>query len=240
MASETSLDDMNKYAIDYTQIYFNEIADSIDTPIHNNNLIHNNNPSCSNPNNNLNDSLVNASNSYYTSNLIQRDNDNIDNLLEEWRVYCETNGKMHIAACAFYRILNNCIIITSILLSSIASILSLSIISQDNNKLSNDITLLLIFNSINILSTAIITIHRLLNFQESQHLHDIYSDMFVCTGKDIQMHMILCNSESSVFASKSELIKQIKHDLDILIDKSPNVPSYIQKHVLKKLPSLQQ
>jgi hypothetical protein len=230
MASETSLDDLNKYAIDYTQIYFNEIAND------NDNVNNDNNTGI---NNSATDNIANASTSYY-SNFMKRDNDNIDNLLDEWRVYCETNGKMHIAACAFYRILNNCIIITSILLSSIASILSLSIISQDNNKLSNDITLLLIFNSINILSTAIITIHRLLNFQESQHLHDIYSDMFVCTAKDIQMHMILCNSESSVFASKSELIKQIKHDLDILIDKSPIVPSYIQKHVLKKMPLLQQ
>lgn len=221
----SSLDDLNKYSINFNDIQVSEItADSMKSDLQGIVVY----------NNTLHENVTNKSLKLEKS-FINNENTKIDELLEEWRMFCDTNSKMHLLACSYYKFINNIIILSSILLSSISSILSLTIISKDDKCVGNDTVALLAFNSINILSTALITIHRLLKLEETQHLHDIYSDMYTCTAKDIEMHVILCESHSPVFSSKNELMKQIKHNLDILIDKSPNVPGYLQKQIINKV-----
>lgn len=168
-----------------------------------------------------------ASQNLHTGNLIVRQ------LLEEWRIYCDAHSKMHNEALGYFKFLNRVIMIASIIMSAVSSAMSLTIVSN-NKECSNDsmTTMLIILNSIAMGATALITIHRFLNLDELQHLHDLYSDMHVCLAKDVQMHLVLQTSTTPVFFSMEEMAKHIKSRLDILIDKSPAIPGFIVNKVV--------
>lgn len=157
----------------------------------------------------------------------------IRQLLEEWRIFCDAHSKMHNAALGYFRFLNRSIMIASIIMSAVSSAMSLTIVSN-NKECTNDSTtmMLIILNSISIAATALITIQRFLNLDELQYMHDIYSDIFICLAKDIQMHLVLQNSMTPVFHSMEEMAKQVKSRLDILIDKSPALPGFVVRKIV--------
>lgn len=168
-------------------------------------------------------------------NITLNNDSKILNLLEEWRIYCDIHAKMHSGASSFFKKLNYLVMITSILMSSVASILSIGLISQKQEcGVSNDQkeSILIILNGITIGSSGLMTIHKLLKLDEMHTLHSIYSDTHTCLAKDIQMHNILSTSDTPVFKSLNEMAKNVKSRLDILIDKSPAVPDFISKRVI--------
>lgn len=158
-------------------------------------------------------------------------------LLEEWKIYCDLQAKMHEKSFSFFKFLNHSIMITSLVLGSAASVMSISIIGANKQDCSQfgDSLALLVLNGISIGATGLLTIHRMLKLEELQSLHDIYSDMHLCLAKDIQMHSILTTSDTPVFMSMNELVKNVKSRLDAIIDKSPAIPGFIQKRVINNV-----
>lgn len=157
----------------------------------------------------------------------------VKQLLEEWRIYCDAHSRMHTSALGYYKFANRVIMISSILMSSISSALSLTIVSN-NSECSNSTftTTLIVLNSIGVASTALITIHRFLNLDELQHLHDLYGDAHLSLAKDIQMNVALQQGDKPVFHSIEEMTKNVKSRLDTLIDKAPAIPGFIVDKVV--------
>ena len=158
----------------------------------------------------------------------------ITNLLEEWRIYCDIHSKMHNAALSYYKFLNRSIMLTSVIISAISSALSLTIVSRnkESEASSSTTTWLVVLNSAAVLSACLITIHRFLNLDEIQHLHDLYSDVHLCLSKDVQMNLALQQSHTPIFHSAEEMTKHVKSRLDTLIDKSPSIPQFIVDKVV--------
>ena len=158
----------------------------------------------------------------------------ITNLLEEWRIYCDIHSKMHNAALSYYKLLNRCIMLTSVIISAISSCLSLTIVSRnkESETSSSMTTWLVVLNSVSVLSACLITVHRFLNLDETQHHHDLYSDVHLCLSKDIQMNLALQQSHTPIFHSAEEMTKHVKSRLDTLIDKSPSIPQFIVDKVV--------
>jgi hypothetical protein len=157
-------------------------------------------------------------------------------LLEEWRIYCDAHSRMHTSALSYYKFANRTIMILSILMSSISSALSLTMVSNNSNTCATSTftSTLIILNSIGVASSALLTIHRFLNLDELQHLHDLYSDSHLTLAKDIQMNMVLQQGEKPIFHSIEEMTKNVKSRLDTLIDKAPAIPGFVVNRVVIK------
>lgn len=154
-------------------------------------------------------------------------------LLEEWRIYCDAHSRMHTSALSYYKFANRVIMISSILMSSISSALSLTMVSSNDSCTTSTFTsTLIVLNSIGVVSSALLTIHRFLNLDELQHLHDLYSDSHLTLAKDIQMNMVLQQGEKPIFHSIEEMTKNVKSRLDTLIDKAPAIPGFVVNKVV--------
>lgn len=153
-------------------------------------------------------------------------------LINKWKQECIILEHQHARAMSYYQKLNYIIMISSILLSGLASASSLTIVSNTNENCSNNqSTLLIILNSIGILSSILISVHRFIGLSELQQQHDTYSDMYASLSNDISMNIALENGECTVFRTLDEFSKHVKSRLDVLIDKAPPIPKYIEKDV---------
>lgn len=151
-------------------------------------------------------------------------------VIEGWRNRCQTFEKMHSMSRVYYRNLNHSIMITSLMMSSLSSIASLTVVIGNKSCESNTINIpLVVFNSIGIVASLLLTIHRFLRLSELQKEHDFYSDMFCILGNEITLQIALDQSDAKMFVSLSEYAKYCKQKLDILIDKDPAIPGFIEK-----------
>ena len=159
----------------------------------------------------------------------------IDKLLNEWQTYCSLNSKMHDASRGYFKSLNHGLMIPALLLSSLTGLGTTSLGAMGNIETSSSSTTnwpLVTIGILSVASTCLISVHRLMNVAELQLEHDLYSDMFASLANEIDMQLILDESEvSRMFINKREFVKYRKSRMDILIDKAPPIPKKIaQKH----------
>ncbi len=147
-------------------------------------------------------------------------------VIEEWKHKCVLYGKQHDDARAYYRYMNHSLMITSIMLSGLASTTSLSIVSNESNCTGKSNIWLIVLNSVGIFSSVLISIHRFMGISELQQNHDLHSDLYTCLANDITMNVAL-EGGSKMFHSLDEFMKHCKARLDILIDKAPPIPTFI-------------
>lgn len=152
-------------------------------------------------------------------------------LLQSWKHSCNRYSTLHNECRIYYRKMNHYLMISSMLLASTGSIGSLTV-SLNNNNCHNTINIpLIIFSSLSIFSTLLLSIHRFLALPEMQKEHDLYGDLYSCLGNEINLQLTIGNHESKMYKNTIEFAKYCKYKLDILIDKDPAILSFIaQKH----------
>ena len=143
---------------------------------------------------------------------------------------------MHNDARGHFRKMNHLLMIASILLTSVSSVSAIGILSSQGTCSSDDKTtswVLLALNSVGLLSATLVSIHRFLSVSELQEQHDLYSDLYDILAKDIDLQMALTRSHvAPVFVSLSEFAKHCKARLDMLIDKGPSIPGFIERRAV--------
>ncbi len=157
----------------------------------------------------------------------------IDKLLEEWKIYCSLNSRMHNQSRGHFKSLNHGLMIPALILSSVTGIGATSIgtLGVSNNNKCEEVVIdwpLVVIGTMGMISTCLLSVHRLLNAAELQREHDLYSDMFESLANEIDMQLILDDGEvSKMFTNKREFVKHCKSRMDILIDKAPPIPKAI-------------
>lgn len=87
-----------------------------------------------------------------------------------------------------------------------------------------------------LLSSSLVAIHRYTSVADLQRRHDTFADSFTSLANEIDMHLSIgLNEQGSVFANVYELVKHIKRNLDIIVDKAPGLPFYLSKHTVASL-----
>lgn len=157
----------------------------------------------------------------------------IEQLLAEWKVYCNLNLILHEESRGYFKVLNYGLMIPSVILGSTMGFGTIGVASSG----SNDVTcsgsgidwLLIGLGVIGIISTCLASVHRLMNVAQLQTEHDLFSDMFASLANEIDMQLALDDTlESRMFKSKHEFAKYCKSRLDVLMDKAPPIPKQIK------------
>ena len=151
-------------------------------------------------------------------------------LAHEWRRYCEAHSEMHDTCRAYYRALNHGLMIPAILLGSGTSVGTIGVGSSDRSCGDTINWLLVTLGAAGLLSTCLISVHRLIGCVDLQREHDLYSDMYRSLTNEISMQLVLSNDDSSrMFVSTREYLKFCKNSMDVLIDKAPPIPKRVLK-----------
>jgi hypothetical protein len=123
-----------------------------------------------------------------------------------------------------FKVLNYGLMIPSIILSSAAGFGTIGIGSNPNIGGGIDWTLVAL-GVIGVISTCLVSVHRLMNAAELQREHDLYSDMYACLVNEIDMQLVLDEGgeHCKVFTNKQEFVKYCKSRMDMLMDKAPPI-----------------
>ena len=137
---------------------------------------------------------------------------------------------MHDTCRAYFRALNHGLMIPAILLSSGTGIGTIGVGSSDKQCKDTTNWLLVALGVAGLMSTCLISVHRLLGCVDLQRDHDLYSDMYKSLANEISMQLVLSNDDSArMFVSTREYLKFCKSRMDVLIDKAPPIPKSVLK-----------
>lgn len=157
-------------------------------------------------------------------------------LLKEWMVYCDIQCKCHELSRTYFSILNLCLSIPAIGLSTIAGSGNIGVGSNDQCNNSSS-WLSIFFGVLGLISASLFTIHRTMGLPELQKQHDFYACEFQKLSNEIKMQLILDRKEEyHTYKNIAEFVKECKKTLDNLIDRSPIIPDTIIRKVNKTVP----
>lgn len=152
--------------------------------------------------------------------------------------YCAQQSNMHELARIKFRRYNYWLSIPAILLSTMSGSVSLA---SSMNKDSCDVEKMHFWISVvcglaGLCSAAILSVHRFAAYSENEHLHGHYVDSFEKQNLDIRSNLLLhVDDQNKTFTNLYEYLKHIKHEIGLLIEKSPPVPySVLQCYKKKK------
>lgn len=158
----------------------------------------------------------------------------VERVLLRWRGVCARHARMHDMARAHFRWLNHATMVSSIVLSSVASASSLGVASVGDPCARAASWFIVAFNAVGLAASCIISVHRFLGLAELQKEHDFYSDMYDMLAKEIDMQLALdaeADGAQRMFASLGEFSKHCKGRMDVFIDKGPALPAFIARRV---------
>jgi len=151
-------------------------------------------------------------------------------LLTQWERFADERSHLHNKARMHYKIVNYCLAIPAILLSTVSGTGNIGI----SSSMCSDTTLSIAFGTLGLISASLFSIHRYMNIPELQQTHDFYSDEFYKLGNEIRLNVVIRNDNQRTFSSVIELAKNIKKNFDICVDKAPSVPASIIKQETAK------
>lgn len=151
-------------------------------------------------------------------------------LLKQWREYCKMHSEMHDASRGHFKALNHGLMIPTIVLSSVTGIGTIGVGTNDKNCEQTTNWVLISLGALGLISTCLLSVHRLLGCADLQREHDLYSDLYESLSHEIDMQLVLNDSgDSRMFVNTREFIKYCKSKMDVLIDKAPPIPKKIMK-----------
>jgi hypothetical protein len=155
-------------------------------------------------------------------------------LLEEWERTCIILSTMHAATRDYFTRLNYLLVIPATILSTVASSTNIGVGSSaqknGNEACGAESNWISIATGImGMLSVALYSIHRYMNVPESEKTHDYFADEYDKLRVEIRMQKIVDHSLSKTYLNLTEFTKACKRNLDILTDKSPTIPPFIEK-----------
>lgn len=154
-------------------------------------------------------------------------------LLKEWMEDCEKRCKCHSLSQTYYSILNLCLSIPAIGLSTVAGSGNIGVGSSTSGTCNNSKSWLsILFGTLGLVSASLFTIHRSMAFPELQKAHGFYSCEFEKLALEIKMQLVLDKkTEYHTYKNIAEFMKECKKNMDILIDRAPIIPDNIVKKV---------
>lgn len=157
----------------------------------------------------------------------------VEGVLRKWRATCARYARMHDQARAHFRWLNHATMVSSIVLSSIASASSLGVVTVGDTCASRATNWFVVaFNAVGLASSCIMSVNRFLGLADLQKEHDFYSDMYDMLTKEIDMQVALdrdARDAMRMFVSLGEFAKHCKGRMDVYIDKGPAIPGFIER-----------
>ncbi len=151
-------------------------------------------------------------------------------VLSAWKRTCDVNAQLHERCRIVMRFRNLALSIPAILLSMVSGITNLTnfnrIVSQGAGGHSEEV-LSSVSGILSLAAATLFALHRYLTIPELQRDHMLFSNAFTRLGNEILMHMTLVESQHRAFSTTDELLKHVKHRLDLLIEQSPPLLSTV-------------
>lgn len=155
-------------------------------------------------------------------------------LLDEWERTCIILSTMHAATRDYFSKLNILLVIPATLLSAVASTTNIGVGSSaqknGNESCGTESNWISIATGVmGMVSVGLYSIHRYMNVPELEKSHDYFADEYDKLRLEIRMQKIVDHSVSKTYLNLTEFTKSCKRDLDILTDKAPTIPAFIEK-----------
>lgn len=146
-------------------------------------------------------------------------------LLQMWRRFAHRQADLHDMSSSHFQVINYMMMIPAVMLSSAAGVGAFTVSTSDTCS-SNAGWVPIVIGTASLLSSALVTIHKLTDVAVVQKEHDLFSDMYINFANEIDMQLALHQAPNATpyFANVEEFMKHTKHVLDNLVDKAPIIP----------------
>jgi hypothetical protein len=152
-----------------------------------------------------------------------------ENLLNEWMCLAKHNKRLHEASGIYYKKFADTSILTAIVMGSTGSILNivLGAIDPFSSVIINVAQIAL--GCSGLVATAIITASKQLELEKNMLHHIEHASKYSELHRTIQAELVLIRMNDSSYASKTDFLKNIQHELDRIEENAPTIPEYIEK-----------
>ncbi len=159
-------------------------------------------------------------------------------VLATWKRTCDVQAKMHERCRIVLRFRSLMLSLPAILLSTMSGIANLTnfnhLVSQDDDDRGLGAEILSTLSGMmSLLAAMLFALHRYFTLPELQREHMLFSNAYTRLGNEILLHMKLMGSKQRAFTTTDELLKDVKHRLDIIIEQSPPLLSRVVKRLAR-------
>ncbi len=148
----------------------------------------------------------------------------LQNLIDEWFIFCERNSVLHSMCCAFYKRWGNIVSLSAIFLSTVAGTSSLATSGEEGEKRR---AISIVLGILGLLSGSLMTVHRYFNFNQLEKDHSFYSSEYAKLKNEMHMQLYIHQCNSKTYVNLVEFCKSIKGNIDSLLDRSPAISNTI-------------
>lgn len=147
------------------------------------------------------------------------------------KVLCKFNSKIHLVSYLHLQFINNIMLFVVILGSFISGLLDTINHNEEPDKNKK-----LIFGCIEIFFAILITYYKQSKIADTQRDHYHYSNSYKILLNKINTDLLLINSNTSIYKTNINCIKDITDQFNYLIANAPMIPLYIfRKYKVKRI-----
>lgn len=170
-----------------------------------------------------------------TLNTIQiKSNSDEAQIFKNMEILCKYYSKIHLVSYLHLQFINNMMLIIFILASFISGMFD-TINYKDHT--SKDLTLT--FGIIEIFLALLLAIYKHFKIPENQQDHYHLSNDYKILLNNININIILINTNNSIYSNNTECIKELTFRLNSLINDAPIIPYYIfKKYNIKNIDNI--
>ena len=155
---------------------------------------------------------------------IDRARDKSVALLNEWAEYCIEQSRLHGMARGHYKKIHKLLFVPATILGSVSGVSMISTSITEGNTIFG-----VVFGVMSLVGAGLMTIHNNFEIVDKINMNDLYGDAFYNLSNEIKVHLTLDESESRGYRDIAEIVKEMRHRLEILIDKAPAIPGSVDK-----------
>ena len=148
--------------------------------------------------------------------------------LNEWMALARHNKKLHEASAAYYKTFADTSMLAAVVLGSSGGILNIVLGAIDPLSFVLVNVAQIVLGSLGLISTAIITASKQLELEANTLHHLEHASKYSELHRTIRSELVLIRMNDSSFASKTDFLKTIQHELDRIEENAPAIPSHIE------------
>ena len=152
-----------------------------------------------------------------------------ENLLSEWMSLAKHNKKLHEESAAYYKKFADTSVLTAIVMGSTGSILNIVLGAVDPFSFVFVNVAQIALGCTGLIATGIITASKQLEFEKNTLHHIEHANKYGELHRTIRAELILFHMKDSSYASKTDFLKVIEHELDRIEENAPSIPDHIQR-----------
>ena len=155
---------------------------------------------------------------------VDRSHDKSVALLNEWAAYCLEQSRLHGMARGHYKRIHKMLFVPATILGSVSGVSMITSSITANNMIFG-----IVFGAMSLVGAGLMTIHNNFEIVDKINMNDLYGDAFYNLSNEIKTHLTLDESENRGYRDIAEIVKEMRHRLEILIDKAPAIPGSVDK-----------